>query len=121
MQEQAGGERSWPAPPSIGTGYLRRVPVKLKQRPRLVSVAAVIAFIVNATHLVTGGSGSRRLEGWVGKEDGGGQRSGGLEAKAYAVSQWMEWSRRFPVVAISIWMWARTLPVVIVFSLRRQA
>jgi len=58
MQEQAGGERSWPAPPSIGMGYLRRVPVELKQRPRLVSVAAVTAFVVNADiNSLTGGSG----------------------------------------------------------------
>lgn len=58
MQEQAGGERSWPAPPSIGMGYLRRVPVELKQRPRLVSVAAVTAFVVNADiDSLTGGSG----------------------------------------------------------------
>jgi hypothetical protein len=56
MQEQAGGERSWPAPPSIEMGYLRRVPVELKQRPRLVSVAAVIAFVVNAG-IDSGGSG----------------------------------------------------------------
>jgi hypothetical protein len=49
MQEQAGGEHLWPAPPSIGTGYLQRVPVELKQRPQLVSVAAVIAFVVNAS------------------------------------------------------------------------
>ena len=44
MQEQAGGEHSWPASPSIGTGYLRWVPVELKQQQWLVSVAAVIAF-----------------------------------------------------------------------------
>ena len=48
MEEQAGGERSWPASPSIGMGYPRRVPVELKQQPQLVSVAAVIAFVVNA-------------------------------------------------------------------------
>ena len=49
-------------------GYLRRVPVELEQRPRLVSVTAVT---------VTGGSGGWKLEGWVGEEDGyGGQRSG---------------------------------------------
>ena len=83
MQEQAGGERSWPAPPSRGMGYLRRVPV---ERPRLVSAAAVTPV---STHLLTGGSG--RLEG-VGKEDGyEGQRSGGLEAKeAHAISQRMD-------------------------------
>jgi hypothetical protein len=62
MQEQAGGERPWPTPPSIGTRYQRRVPVKLKQRPRLVSAATVITFVDNAgtDSLVTGGSG--RLE-----------------------------------------------------------
>ena len=103
-------------------GYLRRVPVELKQWPRLVSVATVIAFIVNAgtDSFSNWRKWGGRLEGWVGKEDGGGQRSGGLEAKAYAVSQRMEWSRRFPVIAISIWMRSRTLPVIIVFSLHRQ-
>jgi hypothetical protein len=78
MQEQAGGECSWPTPPSIGTGYLRRVPVKLKQRPLLVSA---VAFIVN-TGTDSFSNWGGRLEGWVGKEDGcGGQRSGGLEAE----------------------------------------
>ena len=43
-------------------GFLHWVPVKLKQRPWLVSMAAVIALIVNAgtDSLVTGGG---RLEG----------------------------------------------------------
>jgi hypothetical protein len=73
--------------------------------PSRVETVASVGLSGRCYCLVTGGSGGGRLEGWVGKEDdGGGQRSGGLEAKAYAVSQRMEWSRRFPVVAISIWM-----------------
>ena len=43
MSQEAAAVRS-PAPPLIGTGYLRWVPVMLEQRPRLVSVTAVISF-----------------------------------------------------------------------------
>jgi len=121
MQEQAGGERSWSTPPSIGMGYLRWVPVELKQRPRLVSAAAVIAFVVNAG--TDSFSNWRKWDG-VGKEDGcGGQRSGGWEAEK---AEFMPLANGWTVVStISSRCHSHldavlTLPVVIVFSLRRQ-
>ena len=90
MQEQAGGEHSRPASPSIGTGYLCWVPVKLKQQQRLVSVAAVIAFNAGIDSF----SKWRKWGGVEGSKDALARMA--VEAyilemkKAHAVSQWMD-------------------------------
>ena len=90
MQEQAGGEHSWPASPLIGTGYLHQVPVKLKQQQRLVSVAADIAFNAGIDSF----SKWRKWGGVEGLKDALARMAAEayvLETKkAHAVSQWMD-------------------------------
>ena len=90
MQEQARGEHSQPASPSIGTGYLHQVPVKLKQQQWLVSVAAVIAFNTGINSF----SKQRKWGGVEGSKDAIARMAAEayvLEMKkAHAVSQQMD-------------------------------